>query len=224
MADQFLGEWADRNRNSNSKFLSIEDETILDWTYPVHILSTKAAAAHRGRYFRDVRQSLYCMARYNPQIENLDSNNDVHAATQLTRMWVAERSSEKMQSRDLFSPHERLLKMLETNKFRLQGVKCTILESLVGYSLWERPSSRGTTANLFACVGLKEYKGLSAYLVVEACRILSEDKITYVNLGGSETNGLDRHKRFFSPVKTLEIVSIVVQSNDGGAPKSGYKS
>lgn len=70
------------------------------------------------------------------------------------------------------------------------------------YCIWEE---RGTVANAFAMSADREIAGLAEYNIVEACRLLREKGIQKLNIGGSETEGLNRYKKKFNPVESINL-------------------
>lgn len=76
----------------------------------------------------------------------------------------------------------------------------------IAISLWDTDEPKH-------CVGLSNicnthYKGLSAHIMTETCRILYEQGVETLNMGGSETKDLNEFKeRTFRPQLSLQIHS-----------------
>jgi hypothetical protein len=188
----------------------IEEENVLDWKYPVHILSTERVAGHQGILMRRVRYALNRGRAHSPIVSNFDDESATSIAQALTKQWVAENAQNEDEGKLLLEPHQALLAMLSAPALRLQGRTYYVNGRLAGYAIWEAPAPGNKTANFLGCVSLREYNGLSTFIKVDVCDLLFNNNILFVNVGGSEMKGLDLHKRQFRPVLSIPICSMVV--------------
>jgi arginyl-tRNA--protein-N-Asp/Glu arginylyltransferase len=78
----------------------------------------------------------------------------------------------------------------------------------VGMFVWD---VIGNTANALWFVFDREIDNLGFAQVVEASRMLQKQGIEYLNLGGSETEGMDFFKTRFRPVQSFPLTSVFVE-------------
>jgi len=171
-----------------------------DQTYPQQIISIPALIEHRGSEFSEVRKEL----NHNTDViaqTSLESYNDLEHLERLEELC-------KKQEKEIpgfLEAHQPFLRHI-----RVKGIKQFVVkvdEKVEGLAVFDKISERCAAFN--ACVHNTKIPFLSttiAYLA--ACEALREGYL-YFNLQGSETEGLDKWKRKFNPVKTIEKTHLI---------------
>ena len=80
-------------------------------------------------------------------------------------------------------------------------------DQLKSFAIWDKI---GIFSNEFAIASDKEIDGLSEYQMYNMCIQLEQEGIKKVNIGGSETNGLDRFKKKFHPAYSYNLNTFLV--------------
>lgn len=194
----------------------IAEERVLDWLFPVHTLSTERVAAHRGGAFNAFRGRLYQADRARARVEALDIGAHYADLLSLSRRWAEARATPSRAFGDLFAPNAYILRMARESGLDLRGSVIYMDGACVSCAIWEMPPDRTRPASSVMMLAHGASKGLSELQQLERCRALRDDGIARVCIGGSETAGLDAHKRKLSPVESLPLVSVAVGARDAG--------
>jgi len=182
-------------------------EELLDWKYPVQILGTKDMVELKGGRFQQIRQRINNLSCCFCESSPIKSYKDFDDIKKLSIDWTKGFRYSMYSSLDLISPILKLLELMTNPKLNLHGQIIKYKELPTAFCIWE---TRGTIANAFAMVATRSIKGLAEYNIVEMCRRLNDFGISKVNLGGSESEGLNRFKKKFSPVKSIELKTCIV--------------
>lgn len=205
-ADAFANAWRTSQRTLTFEFKLIE-ETRLDWTYPVHILSTSAVRTRSGARLAQLRQRLHKLDRARLEVEPLAVTRHADEIDDLALRWAGASTRENFSQADLIGPARALLRLMRDHPRTLAGLTVRIDGQLESYCVWERcPSS--TLANELVIASNNTIAGLSEWQVVLMCEELEYSGVSLVNLGGSESHGLDRFKRKFSPVMSIPLFTL----------------
>lgn len=172
-------------------------ETVLDWIYPVYLLDTTLVKGLKGKYFQQVRQRLNQLDVTPFHMETLDIKKHYDEIIELTKDWGKHHTDTNYSIEDLIYPTQTLLNLFLLKNSNLTGQLIYHHNKLKSFAIWD---SMGNLANEFAIAADKEIEGLSEYQMYNMCVQLENDGIKKVNIGGSETSGLDRFKKKFSPV------------------------
>jgi hypothetical protein len=102
--------------------------------------------------------------------------------------------------------------LITLNDSRLGSLVASIDGSVVAFFAYELLDSQ--SAGLYASVALRQYTGLSEYMMFRALHELATRNIKFINVGGSESSGLDSYKMKFLPVRSVaNHVSLVTLSD-----------
>lgn len=172
--------------NDNPNWLKVE-ETVLDWRYPICILDTCLVAGMKGSKLADVRNNYNRANRVVDEISFYKPVTDEIFVKELIDKWHHE------SCRD---PYYKLLEVMN-NLINNQALLAWHKSRVVGFIHWERSSL--FTANSLALLADKNIRGLDEFLTVEMCRHLAANRVTKVNVGGSETQSLHEFKSKFQP-------------------------
>ena len=186
-------------------------EQVLDWTYPLHILSTRLVVDAVGPKFMDTRNRLRQTHKHSIKILPVDAVQHSRMIENLLHRWASHSATTTEEYDNLYSPYENLFANSMDDGRGLAGLMIIVDDVLQAISLWDVSNRNRKTANLFVNISNTEIKGLSELLIVKSCETLLAEGIEFLNLGGSETAGLDAYKRKFCPVQSLELFSMDVE-------------
>lgn len=186
--------------NSNTKLLI--EENILDWKYPVHILNIDELIQLKGKGYSQIRQRLNQLSIELCKSESIKINEDNDIIIGMVKHWIEKFPYSECSIDDLLEPTKKLLSLMKDDRLCLHGQIIYYNGIPSAYCIWEE---RGTVANAFAMSADREIAGLAEYNIVEACRLLREKGIQKLNIGGSETEGLNRYKKKFNPVESINL-------------------
>jgi len=180
-------------------------EDVMDWKYPVQVLSTERVLEHSGDGFKNHRcQYNYFIKHNTPTIEDLNRSFDLEG---FLEAWAVRNLSGTYSLEDIKGPYEELLRLYRRNHPLLQGFVVKIGGQIVGFNFYELPLKAGLPANSFAGICDTTLRGLSDFMQREECRRLHVAGVAEVNIGGSENEGLNYFKSKFRPIHSLSLVS-----------------
>lgn len=208
-----------------NRFVTMEpyEERVLDWRYPAYILSTEDVSSLKGKRFMRVRNRVNHFRQGDVKILPLDMRHHSVSVGKLLHKWANAHATSPEEYIALYDPHENLLfRSIEDDK-GLSGLLVLIDEEIQAVSLWDVSCGLPNFANLFVNISNPVINGLSEFTMVKTCQHLARTNISYLNVGGSETEGLDVYKRKFRPVRCLDMSTINVtfdyRSNIGTSAK-----
>jgi hypothetical protein len=191
------------------------EEDRLDWRYPLHILSTQMTGKEPVTWqLPRFRQGLNQLKPHFIVSKPFDvSEKEVISA--FFYEWAQLRNMPDIE--EAVAPYQALLSLLVDEINQLGSLLFYKDEKLVGISVWE--TCTPTMALLHTNIANVFPKGLPHFLIRETCAYLYDTGIEYVNLGGSETPGLDQFKKSFGPFESVSLCSIdcLVQAPLGGS-------
>ncbi|MFY9287543.1 MAG: phosphatidylglycerol lysyltransferase domain-containing protein [Alphaproteobacteria bacterium] len=193
--------------NRNLLLLERAEET-LDWQFPVHILSTQKVANTLGHEFMHIRNRLRQTHKYSVKTAPFDAIHHSRSIENLLHNWAQRNAENRSEYEQLYAPYETLFSSSMNSTFGLSGLMIYVENKLEAVALWDISNSQNKTANLFVNFCNVTIKGLSELLIVKSCEALSNQGIKFLNLGGSESAGLNRYKSKFAPATSLQLNSI----------------
>lgn len=192
--------------------LAEHEENVMDWKYPVHILNTQNVAGMNGGQYEKLRN------KYNkacPQLEviGLEDPNAIKIMRASLMFWAGTMIyAGKESGHDLTGFYETLFRHMQDFPDVFGGFVVLHNGEPAGFTVWEHTVSG--TANGIAGLSRQSVKGMSEFQTVTACRMLRDEGIKYYNIGGSETEGLNRHKLEYRPEKSIQLHSYDVAPAD----------
>lgn len=194
-----------------SEFLfRTQQEQVLDWTYPVYTLSTAEVLEAKGKAFKSFRYDLHRINEKEIRTELIDPYLDFQELRSVIQTW-AEHKSDLMDVSETIDSYMYLLKLMRMPSLNLSGVKFYREGQLVAFEIWSILSSNSQVANNLAGLNIQSVEnlpGFSSYQYYTVCRMLYQQGIDSVCIGGSETAGLDHFKRKMKPIKSLPLQTI----------------
>lgn len=190
------------------------EETVLDWKYPVHILDTAKVAALVGGKYMHMRNRLRQLKGNKVEVVAFDAVAHSRALENLLHRWAKHNAAVEGEYAELYAPYDSLFSWSMEKESGLEGLMVFVDDTLQAVGLWDVCNPRRDTANLFVNFCNVTLPGLSELLIVKSCERLQANGVAYLNLGGSETPGLDNFKRKFDPAFSLDLRSYQVLIED----------
>jgi hypothetical protein len=186
------------------------EEDILDWRFPIHVLDTSLVACRRGGRFKRLRLQLRKVQR--GRLSVLEYRHEAHAvaADKLLKAWSAQYRHPQYSTDQIVLPIWKLLQIRPDQVKTLRRQLLCLDGEVCGVSVWEEPVYQDGPANLLAVASTHSVSGISEWQMALLCEQLIARGITRLNIGGSETEGLDRYKRKFRPPESRDLYSAAV--------------
>lgn len=181
-------------------------EQVLDWTYPVRILSTERVARLDGHIFKRVRNRIRHAEQLAWSVEPLTETH-IDKIKDFVLWWASSRSDNAEEIHDFASPYRAILDGLRDPRLRLDGLVFILNHRVQAFTAWDTPANGMSIANRFANLCNENILGLSDFVMQTVARELHHRNIQLLNLGGSETKGLDDYKTKFIPEFSLDLCS-----------------
>lgn len=194
------------------KYANPVEENILDWRYPARVLSPHLVSQKTGKKFQNVRTACNKINEQDISVrkyEQADYNELVRVSECYT-----DRFLEKNKAYPL-TKEQMMDSMLDMLDFALNSKD--IVESYV-MTYKGRPEAlhvidpvSDKTNNLLWFLYNRNITGLSYMQMAHVCEKLDRRGVERLNIGGSETEGMDRFKRNFRPVQSFPLQSIDIK-------------
>ena len=202
---------ASMNKKVSGYSYHVIDEPELDWRFPVHTVSTQDLLNPVGKRFKSFRQHLNVVDENRIKIYDLDPRRDIQEVMGVIESWAC-RKSEIPALSEMIDIYVSLLKIMHHPGLSLKGLKFYLDNELVAFEVWAMPPKGKKTANSLAGFSKTHIRGFSEFQHYTICKVLHEQGIEKICLGGSEIEGLDNFKRKMNPVESLELRSVAVIS------------
>ncbi|MFA4994106.1 MAG: hypothetical protein WC521_02250 [Bdellovibrionales bacterium] len=185
-------------------------EHVLDWKYPVRVLSTDLVSKMEGPNFRHVRNHIRQILLKNPEIRNL---RDV-PSTLLDRFiveWAGNAATTVYEISDLVNLYRTIMSLSDDPALNVEGLVVLINGRVEALNMWDVSNPNNPTANRFVNLCNTAYSGLADFVMNRTAKCLFAQGIKYLNIGGAETESLDRFKRKFMPAYSIGLHSVEVE-------------
>jgi hypothetical protein len=182
-------------------------ETILDWTYPIHVISAEKVIEHRGGEYNNFRSHLNKAFRAGYSAQPLNANAHYDDALEIVTRWAKDGKKDGYTFDDLTTPTKQLLNLMKDNALSLSGVIVFDGVKPVGFWIWDEGDTKHKTAMSLARVSTGD-RGAAEFAGLKMAEFLKERGFVQICLGGSETESLDKFKRKFGPVQSIELKTI----------------
>lgn len=201
---------ASMNKKSSDFYYEVETEKLLDWAFPVHTISTKAVLNPSGKRFKSFRQPINIFPKDRVEVRPLAPSCAVQELMDVIVPWAFKRA-DLGAPRELIETNVSFLKLMNHSGLDLQGLKFYLDGELTAFEAWAMPLEKKKIVNNFAGFSKSNIRGFSEFQHYTICRVLHEQGIERICLGGSEGAGLDSFKRKMNPVESVELATIAVK-------------
>ena len=204
--------------HSGGRHLVLEkrEENVLDWKFPVRILSTDHVASLSGHKFMKIRNHIRQLKKHSVEAIPFDSIKHSRALENLLHRWADYNAENRTEYDLLYAPYETLFSQSLENPLGLSGQMIFVDGQLQSAGLWDVSNNCRKTANVYVNFCNTEIGGLSELSMIKCCETLHDQGIAYVNLGGSETESLDSYKRKFNPTISIDLCTVDAKINGIG--------
>ncbi len=187
-----------------------EAEKILDWTYPVHIISTEQVIEHIGSAYRNFRSHINRAIRKGYTSKIIDIKSDKKDLLEIVHNWANDGKKPEFTYEDLVTPTIEVIRLMEDDILSLDGVIIYDKNTPIGFWIWEET---GQEKNIAASLVRISIGGNSSaeFAGLKMCERLKEKGISKVCLGGSETKSLDDFKRKMVPIDSIELKTMILK-------------
>lgn len=182
-------------------------EEVLDWRYPVRILSTSDTAQMLGHKYMLIRNRVRQTHKYSLAVQPLLTKHIPEIET-LALRWANRQAEKPDELIDLITPYRETLRLLKHKKLGLDGLVFIVEGQIQAVTMWDISNPAHKTANLYMNLCNVTYRGLSEFSINATAAKLCADGVSFINLGGSESAGLDHYKNKFSPVLSVDLCSL----------------
>ena len=188
-------------------------ENVLDWKFPVRVLSTERVMNISGPGFKRVRNHVNRIKSKNVWAKSLHEvsrpllNDFIHA-------WAIDNASSVSDAEELVALYQKILAMSDKHALNLNGFVVLIDERIEALNIWDISNVDIRIANRFVNLCNTSFRGLADYSLQQAAERLHRQGIQYLNVGGAETASLDQFKSKFMPAYSIEMHSIDIVYED----------
>ena len=187
---------------------SLVEEPLLDWKYPIQILDVEKVVEHKGKSFQQLRQRLNNINLNVSQMRPLNIYEDELIIRNIAKKWVDKFPYKVYSDDDLISPTTALVNLMKSPELNIYGHIVYYCGRASAYSIWEES---GNVSNVYAMTADRNIPGLAELNIVIMCQTLFLKGIELVNLGGSESEGLNRYKKKFAPIHSIELKCCIIK-------------
>lgn len=179
-------------------------ETLLDWTYPVHVISTRRVIERTGGAFNGFRGHINRACRRGLTAVPLAGEQHVAAIHAVLNTWARDGKKAGYSLSDLVTPTTAVLALWQDQRLPVAGVVIFDGDRPVGFWLWDEADRARRTAMSLVRVSIGGH-GAAEFGALKMCELLRDRGFEAVCLGGSETESLDRFKRKLCPIRSIEL-------------------
>ncbi|MGB9154144.1 MAG: phosphatidylglycerol lysyltransferase domain-containing protein [Alphaproteobacteria bacterium] len=183
------------------------EEEVLDWRYPARILSTLNTAQMIGHDYMLIRNRVRQTHKYSLDVQPLSIKHIPEIET-LALRWANRQAERPDELIDLITPYKETLRLLKHKKLGLDGLVFIAEGQIQAVTMWDISNPVHKVANLYMNLCNVTYRGLSEFSIQATALKLCADGVPLLNLGGSETAGLDHYKNKFAPVLSVTLCSL----------------
>lgn len=188
--------------------IELVKENVMDWAYPVQIVSTEKVTTKTGTAFRNFRSDL---RKIEGQVtsEVVGSKQTKLDIKTIQHQWAAVQyqNNKAEPNQDLISFYEHMNKVFESHPKELQGLVFYQNAQPVAYNVWALTTDRQHAVGI-ANPQTNYAPGLSAFVMYATCQFLRDNGVETLNIGGSETENQHFFKKNrYVPVKSLPVRS-----------------
>ena len=195
--------------NANcSNFLAYKiTESSLDWKYPVHILDGESVIKHRGKKYGNLRYVLNKLETDKFKVEKINLAYHLEELNNLVYLWAEKRELGQYSLEDFITSQNCLFNYLHVRELNIEGEIYFYKDCPVGFSIWDYSQSNNDLCNFFNMVFDNNIKGISEKIILTICQYIKSQGRDKLNIGGSETYGLNQFKKKFCPSYSYNLSS-----------------
>ncbi|MCB9989320.1 MAG: DUF2156 domain-containing protein [Rhodospirillales bacterium] len=179
-------------------------EDLLDWTYPVHIVSTNKVIERQGGEFNGFRGHINRALRAGLTAAPFDLARHTADVLDIVRTWARDGKKDGYSFKDLTTPTMQVITLMQDGNLQLGGTVIFEDDRPVGFWFWDESDKNTATAMSLVRVSIGR-NGAAEFGALKMCELLRQRGFTHICLGGSETASLDSFKRKLCPVRSIAL-------------------
>ena len=179
-------------------------EQVLDWTYPVHVISTSCVIERQGGKFNSFRGHVNRALRAGLTASPFDADRHASDMLDIVGAWARDGKKAGYSFNDLTTPTMQIISLIQHGSLPLAGVVIFDGKRPVGFWFWDESDQKNATAMSLVRVSIGS-NGAAEFGALKMCELLRSRGFEHICLGGSETASLDRFKRKLCPVQSIEL-------------------
>lgn len=187
---------------------SQQDETVMDWIYPSHTMSTNDICALDGLKFKRVRRKLSLFKENNIRFVSNEMLPPKDLITLLTKQAETLSKTQSLSKEEIFNSLIEGIRVYEQNKEYMNIGVFYKDDVPFGLIIWDKTLSNHV--NLLWLIHDVTIDNICYVLYHTFSKFLNEQNIQYFNVGGSETEGLNDFKLKFRPVQSFYCSNLLV--------------
>jgi len=187
--------------------VTVIEEDVMDWRYPIRILDTETVAGMKGKAFEKIRNK-FSQASKHIQALSFTHDSGLEMMRAALKFWEGNMIANLKETEDMSALYEELFQVVQAYPDSARVIMFQQGRRPAGFTVWDEPCVK--TANLLVNLGDTSITGLSDFQLVSACKTLRDQGVQYLNMGGSELETLDAFKAKYQPVQTLKVLSAEV--------------
>jgi hypothetical protein len=197
------------------KFVEVP-EYAQDWLFPVQILDAKDVVSMKGKGYQNIRTSKNKVIKNNRIILKpfnreftIIKLNDIN---DLIRRWSRHFDGTSAELESWLNPLYAIIDMIKSEEYDLSGNAIYCNGKLQAITVYEKPILNNSTANLImSFCNSQDVSGVSDFAWVSVCSELIAEGVQKMNVGGSESYGINWYKCKFNPVESKKLSTIDVK-------------
>ncbi len=194
-------------------------ETVLDWAYPVHVVSPNRIIERKGKPFVAFRGHVNRAIKAGYRAEPVKLSRHRNAIQDIIKQWADSRGDAGFNHDDYTGPTRAVLDMMERDDLDIRGtISFDSDDTPIGFWLWERV---GSTAMSLVRAYLRK-PGNAEFGILSMAEQLKTAGIPEMCLGGSETADLDAFKRKMQPVRSVVLSTVALPDRTPEAAMRRY--
>lgn len=195
------------SHRSSRVSLHVQEESVMDWKYPVRVIDTVRTSQLQGKKFKQIRTK-YRKAAAKVRAVPVSSEDDIRLMRSVVKFWEGNMILARKDTPGMGDFYTALFEAAIHNLDSVEGLVFINDDRPVGFSVWE--VNCAGNASYLANLSDTSMTGVSDYQMVESCKMMISRGISYANLGGSELRSLDEFKAKYLPHYSVSLKSVDV--------------
>lgn len=185
-----------------------DHEDVLDWFFPVHVVSTQDVVQRQGKDFNNLRGHVNKAFRAGLRSEVIDLSLHEKDLLNTLDTWTKSVDKPGFTINDLKGPTIKAIELIKADALSINGIIIYGKSNdPVGFWIWDEALKDKSMALSLVRVSTGKKMGAAEFAGLKVCEILSAAQIEKFCFGGSEIKSLDDFRKKFNPVESVNLAS-----------------
>lgn len=194
-------------QQTTSDAIRQDEESVMDWIFPSHTLSTKNVNSFEGPEFRRARRAFRDFQ--DSSVEIISSYTSTESLLPLLKKQAKFLSkNQTLSEQEILNSLIEGIRVYDQNKDQINIALFYMDKNPMGIVLWDK--TLDNHSNLLWLIHDIDQKNIGYWLYWNLCTFLNDQGIDYLNVGGSETAGLNEFKSNFAPVQSFSCSNLLI--------------